>query len=118
MAKQPERDLMHLFGFIAWGDFGPLTLYTSQRGKVIIFNKTWPKGPPSDGQLTQRNKLAAAAIAWKALDDSQRAQWELASNRASLCMHGYDLWQHWKLTADSSAIQTLERQTKTNLLPP
>jgi len=118
MAKQPARDLMHLFGFIAWGDFGDLTLYTSQRGKVIIFRKTWPEGPASDAQLTQRNRLAAAASTWQSLNDSQREQWELASLRASLCMTGYDLFVHWKLIADPSAIQTLQRQTNTNLIPP
>lgn len=118
MAKQPGYDLMHLFGFIAWGDFGQLTMYTSKRGKVIIFTKTYPKQPPSEEQTTQRNKMSAAAITWQALTDAARAQWELASLRASLCMHGYDLWQHWQLIADDSTIQTLERQTRTTLLPP
>lgn len=117
MAKQPARELMHLFGFIAWGDFGELTMYTSKRGKVIIFTKTYPKEPASEDQTTQRNKMTAAAIAWKALTHTARAQWELASLRASLCMHGYDLWQHWQLIGDASTIQTIQRQTHTDLIP-
>lgn len=118
MPVQDKRALLSLFGFMIWGDFGPLTMYRSKRGKIVAFAKTYPTGPPSDKQIEQRAAFSAAAIAWNALTSSQRDQWHLAAARASLCAHGYDLWIHWQLTADTSAIETLERQTGTTLFPP
>lgn len=118
MAVQDQRRLFSLLGFLIWGDLGPVTMYRSKRGKIVWFAKTRPGKPPSDKQLEHRAAFTAAAQAWRALTDTQRTQWELASRRASLCMHGYDLWIHYQLTADTSAIETLERQTDTTLLPP
>ena len=118
MALQDERQLLSLLGFLIWGDLGPLSMYRSKRGKIVVYAKTWPHKPPSPKQLEQRALWSAAAIAWNTLTDPQRQQWHLAASRASLCLHGYDLWMHWSLTADNSAIQTLERQTGTTLLPP
>lgn len=118
MAHQPAERLFSLFGFVIWGDFADLTMYRSQRGKVVVFPKTYPGSPGSPLQQAQRNRLKAAAADWVALTEDQRSQWDLASRRASLCSTGYNLYLHWKLTGDDSAIQTLERQTRTTLLPP
>lgn len=117
MAFQPKERLMSYLGLIAWGDIGELTVYKSRQKRVIILTKTWPKKPPSEGQLTQRAKISAGALAWQALTPAGRAQWELATKRASLCMNGYHLFQHWQLTGDTKAMETLERQTRTELLP-
>lgn len=118
MAHSPPRELLCFLGFVAWGDIGPLTMYTSKRGKLVVFPKTWPKGEVSEDQLAQRAKFTAAAAAWQELTPLKRAQWDLASRRASLCMHGYDLFVHWHTLGDNAAIATLERQTNTSLLPP
>lgn len=118
MAHQPANRLFSLFGLVIWGDFADLTLYRSKRGKVVFFPKTYPTGPGSPLQQAQRNRLKAAAADWIALTDAERSQWELASRRASLCSTGYNLYLHWQLTKDDSAIATLERQTHTTLLPP
>lgn len=117
MAFQPKERLMSMCGLIAWGDVGHLTMYRSRQHRAIVFTKTWPKKPASDDQLAQRAKITAGAVAWQALTPAARAQWELATKRASLCMNGYHLFQHWQLTGDTSAIKTLERQTKTELVP-
>ena len=117
MAFQPKERLMSYCGLIAWGDVGDLTIYRSRQKRMIVFTKTWPKKPPSDDQVTQRAKMTAAAVAWQALTPAGRAQWELASKRASLCMNGYQLFQHWQLTGDTKAMETLERQTRTDLVP-
>lgn len=118
IAQQLPSSLLCLLGFVAWGDLGPLTLYTNKRGRLVAFPKTFPKGEVSHEQTAQRAKFTAAAAAWQALTPSKRAQWELASRRASLCMHGYDLFVHWHTLADDRTIATLERQTSTSLLPP
>jgi len=118
MPQQTPTHLFSYFGFVVWGDFGPITMYRSTRGKIVWFAKTWPDKPASPLQQQQRDRLTAAAAQWTALADAQRAQWELATHRGSLCMTGYNLFMHWKLTQDASAIRTLERQTRTTLLPP
>jgi len=118
MAHQPSRALLSILGTVAWGDLGPLTMYRSKRKKLVAFAKTWPTGDPSPEQTKLRDAFRAAAIAWQALTDAARAQWELATKRASLCMHGYDLWVHWRLIGDDHAIEALERITGTTLLPP
>ena len=117
MAFQPKEKLMSLLGLIAWGDIGELTMYKSRQNRVIIFTKTWPKKPPSPGQVAQRAKMTAGAVAWQALTPATRAQWELASKRCSLCMNGYHAFQHFHMTPDATALATLERQTRTDLTP-
>lgn len=63
-----------------------------------------------------RHLAAQNAKQWQLLNAPDKRNWELAARRASLCMHGYDLWQHYCMTHDNSAIRTLEHQTDTNLL--
>lgn len=116
MAYQPKERLMSMCGLIAWGDIGELTIYRSRQKRMIVFTKTWPKKPASPRQVIQRAKVSDGAVAWQALTPAGRAQWELATRRASLCMNGYHLFQHWQLTGDTRAIETLERQTKTQLV--
>lgn len=118
MAHHPKRSLYTVLGLVAWGDLGPLTIYRSKRGQVVAFAKTWPHKPPSEAQTAQRQKFTDAAAAWQAFTADQRAQWETASRRASLCCSGYCLYVHWHLTADTKAIRTIERHTRTTLLPP
>jgi len=118
MAHQIPQRLLTCLGFLKWGDIGPLTFYKNKRGKLVAFNKTWPTGPPSPGQKILRDQFRAAAAAWKALAPGKRLQWELASQRASLAMAGYALFVHHQLVHDDHAIQAVERQTFTHLLPP
>ena len=117
MASQPPDKLYSLFGFVIWGDFGPLTMYHRADGRLVVMLKTWPDKPPSPAQLTQRAVFAAAATTWNALSTAQRLQWSTAAARASLCATGYNLWVHWQITGDQAAIATIERQTRTTLLP-
>jgi hypothetical protein len=118
MPHQNAKRLFTCLGFVIWGDLGPTTIYRNKRGKVVFFAKTWPHKPPSPAQTVQRQRFIAAAIAWQTLTPSQRDEWHEATRRASLCMHGYDLFVHWFLSQDDAAIRTLQRQTGTTLLPP
>lgn len=117
MAHQPPEKLLSFLGTVAWGDLGPLTLYRNKQGKLVAFKKTWPKGPASPEQKIYRDKFRAAAIAWKALTQFKREQWELATRRASLYLAGYALFVHWQTVGDEAAIRTLQRQTDTDLIP-
>jgi len=117
MAHQPPNKLLSFLGYVYWGDIAELTLYCSKRGRIVFFKKTYPKKPASPLQQAQRDRLTAAAVAWRALTEDQRKEWNLATRRASLTMHGYDLFVHWQLIHDDKAIEAVQRQTKTNLIP-
>jgi len=116
MALQPTANLLNFLGFVVWGDLGELTIYKSKRKKMVVLFKTYPHKPPSELQLERRATWSTAATAWNDLTPTQRQQWDLAARRASLCMHGFNLWMHWQITGDQTAIETLERQTHTTLL--
>ncbi len=111
------KRLMNLLGTIVWGDLGPLTIYRSKRGKMVSFAKTWPKEGPTAEQLEYRQKFTAAAAAWQALTARQRREWELATLRSPLTMTGYNLWVHYQIIHDIEAIRTIQRQTRTELVP-
>lgn len=113
---QADHKLVNFLGTVIWGDLADFTLYRC-KGRLIMFPKTRPEKPPSILQTYQRQKFTAAYQQWNALTPDQRAAWETATRRLSLCMHGYDLWMHWQLTQDTSAIRTIERQTGLTLLP-
>lgn len=116
MLQDPKR-LFTLFGFLVWGDFGPLTMYRSKRGKIVAFAKTWPLKPASPKQAELRQKFKEASHEWNQLTDEQREQWELATKRLSMPMHGYDLYMHWQLQPNDSYVRTIQRQSKTDLIP-
>jgi len=118
MPHQNQERLFTVLGFVIWGDLGPTTIYRNKKGKVVFFAKTWPHKPPSPKQLIWQTLFTAAAAAWKTLTPDARLQWETATRRASLCCNGYDLFVHWYIEQDDLAMQTLERQTRTLLLPP
>lgn len=117
MPNPPEPKLRWMLGLLAWGDLADLTWYRSKRGNVVVIAKTWPDKPPSDEQLAHRAKFKQAIDQWNALTRSAKARWTTAARRAWLCMHGLDLFLHWKLTGDEPAIRTIERQTATTLIP-
>jgi len=118
MAHQPQEALFSMLGTVIYGDIGPLTLYKNMNGKIVAFRKTWPKEVPSFLQLRQRQLFRDAAAAWRALTKAKKAQWETATLRSSLRVSGYGLFVHHQLEHDDAAIQTLQRQTGTDLIPP
>jgi len=117
MPHEPKPNVLNLLGFVMWGDFADLTTYRTKRGKVVWLKKTWPEKPTSPRQQIQRDLWRAAAEAWRDLTPSQRHQWHLATRRASLCMHGFNLWMYWYISFDDPTIRTIEHQTHTTLIP-
>lgn len=112
-----EPLLFRVLGWNTQGDLGPYTFYTSKRQGLVWFPKSPPKKPPSSDQVHQRNRFRAAAAAWRSLPQPQREAWELASKRAHLSCHGYNLFVYYQLRKDVAAIRTIERQTGVTLLP-
>lgn len=112
----PTSNILSLLGWNPTGDLGPLTGYTSKRGKIVWFLKAPPTCPPSDWQIRQRNKFRLVAMAWQAMTDADRQQWHLAEIRGRLTITGYNLYVYWSLSHDDEAIRTIQRQTGTTLI--
>jgi len=118
MPKQPPENLFSILGTVLWGDLADLTMYKNKNKKIIAFAKTWPDKPASPQQTFLRHRFRNAAKAWQLLTPAQKAQWNLATRRASLCMGGYALFVHHQVVGDDKAIQAVQRQTHTILLTP
>lgn len=119
MALAPQQ-ILFLTGFAVQGDLGPWTSYTATNrgphGKVL-FLKAWLKDPTSPRQKTHRDRIRAAAAAWKNLTQQQRENWERTTIVLSLRLTGYNLFTHWHMIGDDTNIETLERQSGIQLLP-
>jgi len=115
MAQQFGTLPLSLMGLVIYGDLGPLTMYKSGRGKIVTFLKTWPDRPASYYQVLDRGRFAAAAYSWTQLPTDEKADWNLAARRASLCMTGFNLYMYCWLAPDNSSIRTIARQTHTTL---
>lgn len=72
MAQQFGTVRLSLMGFVIYGDLGPLTMYKSGRGKIVVFSKTWPDKPPSYYQVLDRGRFSAAAYSWTQLPRHQK----------------------------------------------
>ncbi len=108
---------LHQFlGLLTNGDLGPYTMYTSQRNRLVVFQKTWPKDPATYHQTLHRNRWRHAALRWRALPQSLRDDWEQLSKRAYCSVTGYNLFIYYITGKGTAVIQTIERQTKINVI--
>ena len=120
MAKSDVRSGSYL-GFQVQGDIGPITYYTQfKAGKktIVAFAKVWLSDPTTLRQLNHRNRVRAAAAAWKLLTPQVKADWQRACRKLSLRVNGYALWTFWHMIQDRSTIATIERQSGIQLLTP
>lgn len=100
-----------LLGFWVSGDLCGLTIYTNRFGKKVFFQEAPALKPPSPLQVIQRNRFRTAFQNWKALTKTQKANLELAVNRASLCLTGQNLYVSASLTNRAEVVGTIARQT-------
>jgi len=100
------------------GDLGPLTLYRSKNGTTVAFPRSPPKRPPTPAQLTQRKRFQDAMLAWNALTVEQQRAYEHATLVLSLPLTGLNLWIHFCLVHDLTALHTIELQSRTTLTEP
>lgn len=109
--------MLNLMGFRPTGDLGPLTGYTSKRGRAVWYLKAPPKEPPTGYQIHYRNLFRLVAMAWQSLPSQKRADWSDAARRASLRITGYNLYLWYSHTRDAAVVHTVEHQTGFTLLP-
>jgi len=110
-----------LLGWSLTGDFGGLTAYTTEKGKVVMFPRAPPLNPPSDAQQLQRDRLTEAANEWALFPLGTQQKWQQAARRASLRITGYNLWVYWHMSGDTATVATVSHQTGIDLvstLPP
>lgn len=100
------------------GDLGDYTIYTDRYGRKVAYPRSPPTKPPSESQVIQRARFAAAIADWIALAEDTRFDWERASLRSSICMTGHNLYIHFALVRHDRVRQTLERQTGLTLPAP
>ena len=101
----------NLLGFWVQGDLGGVSIYTDRFGKKVWYPKAPPHKPPSEKQLAHRQRFRLAQAAWKALTADQKATLELATNRASLCLTGQNLYIGTALRNLQGPYETIGRQT-------
>jgi len=111
------EDFVRFLGFNTQGDLGPWTFYTDKQKGLVFFVKSPPLEPPSLLQTSVRNKIRLAAYTWRSLSAAQRSDWETASKRCHLQIHGYNLFIFWILRREDAAIHTIERLSNIKLIP-
>lgn len=112
-----KNKILTILGIAPTGDLGPLTGYTSKRGKPVWYLKAPPKTPASGWQQVQRNTFKNIALLWRSLSDAQRDDWRAAGPAAALSITGYNLFVWYQHTLDDAVIRTVERQSGINLIP-
>lgn len=113
----PTSPVLTLCGMGPTGDLGPLTGYTSKRGKPVWFLKAPPKTPATGWQQKQRNMFRLIARLWHSLTPQQRKDWLAAAVAAGLNITGYNLFVWYQHTLDQAVIKTIEHQSGITLLP-
>lgn len=111
-----KSTLLNILGLNPTGDLGPLTGYTSKRGKAVWFLKAPPTTPATPHQNHQRNIFRLVAMAWRALPEIDRQRWLQAALRAHLRITGYNLFTYWQITKDLPTLRTIEHLAHLDLV--
>lgn len=93
------------------GDLGPLTMYTNKRRRHVFFTKLRPDRPPSQRQLSKRNRFRRIGEAWQRQSQESRDRWDSISRCCRLRCSGYGLFLWWHTRHDRGAMQTLIRNS-------
>jgi len=109
------RKYSSVLGMHLAGDIGDLTVYTNKRRRHVFFSKQWPRKPPSQRQLSHRNRFRRIADAWQRQTQDGRDRWNNVSNRCRLPGSGYVLFVWWHTLRDLPAMRTLERHSGIDL---
>lgn len=113
---QPKPPLTNVpLGLIQWGDIAYWTTYRAHNGLLVWFPKTYPEKPPSQQQLTERQKLRDAAAAWRQLTQPQRDAYNQAIKTLSLCITTFGLYFTLSQPQNTQLKQTIQRQARITL---
>ena len=107
-----------ILGWNVQGDLGPLSIYTSSRGKTVFYPRAPPLQGPSPTQEFMRELFRTAAAAWRCLTPYQRVDWLAVARTTGLGINGYCLWVWYYRARDRSRLATLEKQSGIQLAKP
>ena len=113
--ETPDR-FLSLLGLVAWGDLGPLTMYRSHLGRIVSFQKTYPKTPPSLEQLTGRARMLFGAEQWRCFAPYQKEAWRATARKVVPHWTGYDLWIRWWFRSNLDEMIAIMRQAEIRTL--
>ena len=116
--KTIPPSIWQFLGVLTNGDVGPYTVYTSSRGRLVFFLKTWPKDPATYHQKLNRDKWRHAALRWNALPQSIRDRWKLLGRKANLTISGYNLFLHYITGKGTATVETCQRITGLDVITP
>jgi len=105
---QPAPGSFLPMGFFPYGDFGPWTIYTSKRRKVIHFLRAPPTSPPSWLQQRQRAAWTAAAAVWSTMGESEREWWRSVARINHLKITAYNLFIIFESGKDPTCLNNLK----------
>lgn len=100
------------------GDIGPLTLYTSQRSKIVGFLRAPPLNPPTAVQESIRELFREAARQWRALSRAEKDDWAELAARLNAGITGYNLWTHFVRTPNFDALAVYEQRAQITVTRP
>jgi hypothetical protein len=105
--------------FRCQGDYGPYTTYSDQN-KIVVFLKAWLRDPASAKQVAHRDRIRACAKTWQEAGRQTRRDYQLAAQRCSMYINGYNLWVSMSMNRQAiDCLPTIRRQSGLNLpLPP
>jgi hypothetical protein len=98
------KALLSMLGIVVTGDLGPLTVYTTRRGRKVSYPRSPPTCPPTQSQLHQRARFADAQAAWARLDAQTKASWEQICLRLSMCATGQNAYMSMALTPNNAGL--------------
>ena len=107
-----------LLGWRPTGDVGPFTIYTSQRGKIVLYPRAPALNPATRFQTRMRDMFKAAAASWKSLTPTQRAEWELATKRLRMSINGYCFYTSTVFKEGSGYVEYARLRTGLSLYYP
>lgn len=109
MAHDFSQDAKWL-GLNLQGDIGPITFYTSARGKAVAFPRVPPLNPPTLLQEIIRERFRNAANQWRSLSPLQRSQWLELADACNLGITGFNLFTHFACTGNFDGLRPLEQE--------
>ena len=109
------RRLAPILGMNQQGDLGGVTVYRSQRNRVVVFAKAPPKKPPSQLQLTFRNMWRLYGTAWNELTDQQRHDYRFTARKLRLRSSGAGVFYSLMRRRNPAELATLSRLAGVNL---
>lgn len=91
-AEMKMAKMLPQLNFGLAGDVGAFTVWTTQRGKLVIIKRAPPDKPPSVKQFKQRARFRLTVQQWRGLPENTRKTWNELADRLGICASGMNLY--------------------------